>query len=50
MTDYEARMKQKEQAKGKGSILRKLDEKKHEAGRNATTKRHQKAKTADVTL
>lgn len=49
-TDYEARMKQKEQAKGKGSILRKLDEKKHEAGRNATTKHHQKARTADVAL
>ncbi|MDD5922539.1 MAG: hypothetical protein PUC44_05110 [Eubacteriales bacterium] len=43
-------MNQKKQAKGKGSILRKLDEKKHEAGRNAATKHHQKAKTADVAL
>lgn len=48
--DYEARMAQKEQAKGKGSILRKLDEKKHEAGKHAPDRHHQKEKTAEEAL
>ncbi len=46
--DYETRMNQKEQAKGKDSILRKLDEKKHEAGKHAPDRHHQKAKTAEA--
>lgn len=46
--DYEARMNQKEQAKGKDSILRKLDEKKHEAGKHASDRSHQKVKTAEA--
>lgn len=48
--DYEARMNQKEQAKGKDSILRKLDEKKHEAGKHEPDRPHQKAKTAEAAL
>lgn len=51
-SDYEARKRAEEQDRGKNSILKKLDEKKQEAGRTAGPVMHEqhKAKAAEAAL